>query len=250
MELLNHGWDTLKRMPRPVAVYIGWLIVITISYRVFSTVLEDQLKEANPALFGLLRLGGTIALAAAAALVTAIYFAELGKGTDRPLWKCAGATDAARRFFLIWFLCNLVLLTTEQFLMAAAERSDDQASAILVPIYLFFSVSYLPVGACVMFYGKLHWPELGEALQPILRELSNVILVSFILFISILLQITIPFFFSLVLDPETPLALANLLLPALLILPVGVLECLAFVIMFQICMVHRSTDYDSDDFDF
>ncbi|MBI2426012.1 MAG: hypothetical protein HYV27_24520 [Candidatus Hydrogenedentes bacterium] len=249
MELLEEGWKTIKRMPRLVVGYILWWLLITVVYRVCSEAARS-LEGGNASAVALLRLGGLVALAASGAVLQSIYFAAIGREVDKPLWKCPAAGEAVRRFFLIWFLLILILLTTEQFMSIAAERGDEQAFAALLPIYIFLSAIYFPIAACIMFWGRLNWQELGEALLPMLREMSNVILVMFIMFVNIMLQITVPAAFAPLLDSETPLAPQNLLLPALLSIPSGLLDCLSFVIMFRICMIHRTTDYDSDDFDF
>ncbi len=242
MPLLTDAWKSLRRNRTPVGIYIlcNTLLILILQ---LGNILLSKYVGNGPAppwaavfdiLFDLLCVGAGSAL-------QAVIFAEIGKEIDRPLWKCAGPRDALRRFFMVWFILNLIVLMIAHLQMGAAKADNAELLAMLMFFMLLFFPFYVPLGACAMYWGRLEWSELPEALRPIVRMVPGVLVV---LGLG-LLQWILPQLMTELTPPG--LLRAAFFVPLDILL--ALLEVLAFAAMWRLCMQHRDTDFsNSGDF--
>jgi hypothetical protein len=187
-----------------------------------------------------LMFGSDIFVAAGSALAQCLAFTLLGKEIDRPVWRVDGMFDALRRFYFLWFGLKLMEIA---FIRVQAAAFSIWGSGGPAPFFwgLLFamSVMIIPFGACVMFHGKMVWREIGEALLPLYRYASQVLALCLASLAILFLLLFIPaeLDFNKWLDPG---------LEALY----GVWECVVFIGVWLICITHRETPHENNDFDF
>ena len=187
---------------------------------------------------GLISMLATVLNASATAALQAIFFARLGTRIDRPLWRCTGPGDALKRFFMPWFILNLGMLALMQLTM----RFNTSQAAML--FFMFFMVGFIvmvPLGTCIMYHGRLHWPEVPIALQPIAKQFSPSMAVMAISFLEFMLLLV---FFEMVLKYE--ILQTSSTLSALVNAPFALIECFVVAAMFRVCMIHRDSLSDED----
>lgn len=229
--------------------YIGAHILLTIAVRALEHALGANVDPAlAPSWYPAYNLGRQFVCAAIIAAVQAVLFARLGKAIDRPLWKCTGDAEALRRFFTLWFVINLIGVTMEQCAINAQNSGDEALQGLVALLYIPAYLLLPLLAACIMYFGKLDWANLLEALAPFGRQLR---LAAGALLVML---------FCLVANDAGAIALRNILgddgldravvLPALVIALPAALECLAFTVMWRVCMADRDSHYYEDPYDF
>ena len=236
--LLADAWHSLKRNQAPLGLYVLLLTAVNLLYRLASGHVEGFVEpDALPSWYPIYAIAADLFLAAGFSAVQAVVFAMFGREIDRPLWKCEGPGDALRRFFIVWFILNLVILTVIRLQVRAAEADAAQVVIALDFLMLGLYLFALPVGACVMYWGRLNWEELGESLAPIARQFPLVVVVLAINFGQYILH--------LILVDLLPQARADSpIVLAIADIPFHLLDCFAFAAMWRICMLHRDTSYE------
>ena len=176
-------------------------------------------------------------------LLLAVVFARLGKDIDRPLWKCQGARDAIRRFFVLWLIINLYFLMLYR-LQRVAMLNDGEDVALFIELLVMTSyiVAY-PAGACVMYMGKLDWAQLGQGLKPLARKFDLAFPILAVNFAGYVL-LTVGMFAGAGLS-SIP---ARVALPAVLNFSMALIDCFVFCAMWRVCMINRD-DPDTEDND-
>lgn len=185
-----------------------------------------------PLAYGAVDLAIKLLYAAAISVLYAVLFATLGRAIDRPLWKCEVPIEAVRRFFMPWFILNLVMTLLINVQGNASSRDVSDAIEIL---QFLLGPFIIPLGACVMHRGALNWEEIGPTLAPIGRQLR--------LFIAVLWLGMLLYFFQQIaaeLLPGGPDALAQRVVAAALAdIPIWLIEAVIFCMAWRICMLDR-----------
>lgn len=186
-----------------------------------------------PVPFTLFNILHEILFAAALAALYAVLLAALGREIDRPLWKCSLPREALQRFFTVWFILTLTTFVLRDF-QANANNPEAQ---LAIEVFLIFSLPFvIPLGACVMHHGALHWEELPAILAPLGRHFNLFLPVLLVGLFQYLLQLTL----AAAVPPVThPYAQAAAL--SLVNLPAAWLDLLMFAISWRICALHRDT---------
>ncbi len=234
---MNLPAEALKDMQRhgaAVARYIVAIMLTLISYRLLAFAAQHGLSEdAHPQLFAAARLMAALYLAVAASAAQAVFLAQLGAAIDVPLWKYKGTQDALQRFFVIWFIINLFLITLIDIQTRLLGADIEDAAAFMELLIMAAHVAAMPVGACIMHWGALDWSELGEALRPLGRLLSLAVFPFAIGFIQYALA-------SARMAGATDNMLANLLFLSVTDVPLMMLDVFIFVLVWRLCMHHRT----------
>lgn len=180
-----------------------------------------------------------ILMAMATAAVQVVVFNWLGAATDRPLWKVMPLREAIAKFFQLWLIINLLVLAGLQSTQWVTASAGDSSGASLFLLWLVLSGFALPFGAAVMFYRNSSRAELKLAAQTLVDQLPHLLLVLLLWFgvnalvWAILLSQTLPVF-------ATPV----------MVVVLAYLDCVVFVYVWLLCIVHRDHPRDEDDWDF
>lgn len=246
MILLQDAWKSLKLNQAILFSYMGIVVAFSIAYSLVDRFVFDAFPEGETPLWvPVYQLFMALVHAGFAAALQAICFARLGRDIDRPLWKCESDTEALRRFFEPWFLLNLVLVMLVHLAVRAQASGDESLWAGLQTIFMLFFVVTIPIGACIMYHGKLVWPELPEALRPMLYQMPHTLTVILVLLLEfVLISVNASVFQSL----QSPTKYFYLPITDV---PVAFLDCLAFAAMWRVCMIQRDAGTeDQDPFEF
>lgn len=193
-----------------------------------------EFVENPPASLRLINLAMLLAVVVVYAGAQAIAFSRFGKRLDRPLWKSGGDKEALQRFFVLWLLLNLVVVTVQNTLRLT---NDEQAQLALFMFSIVLAGLAVPLGACIMFSGRFSWQSLGEDLAPIGRQLPYFTGLWFFAFFALL------FLHGLMVE------LPRWALPLVSALSIQV-DCLVFCMAWLLCMRDRDEAESGDDLDF
>lgn len=227
------------------AIFSGAHILLTLVRAPF----EPAVDETVPNTLLILDIVLLLVLVHAIAFAQTIAFSRLGREIDRPLWKIRTDGEALKRFFMMWALINL----TANGLLELSERDFGGGDAVAINILLLFAglgaiVVSVPVGACIMFTGRVSSRAIGESLAPIFRQPARAGVVFLIMMAQML---TVFLFLSLLVreDGQLPSMVARLGIGLVSGIVQVYLDCLAVAATWHLCMVDRET-VDDIDFDF
>ncbi len=247
--MLSLWSDSSKRFRENSAYVTGYVAcsaVVAAVYRIANAaVAADVDKAAPPPWIAAFRLASLLWLAVGASLCAAAFFSMIGRRVDRPLWKCAGWQDGVRRFFLPWFIINLCQLMVIDMMLKLGEAGMQSALPSLFMLDLALQAFCLPVGVCIMYWGRLDWGQLPSALEPIYGQFLLTIPVLFIgLGQWILIDLR-----SAMIPTDTGL---DILWMGLYDAVLDCITCFAFIMMWRVCMLHRdrSMEGGGNPFDF
>jgi hypothetical protein len=227
------------------AIFSGAHILLTL----VSAPFEPAVDETVPSTFLILDIVLFLVFVHVIALAQTIAFSRLGREIDRPLWKIRTDGEALTRFFMMWALINL----TANGLLKLADSDFGGGDAAAINILLLFAgtgaiVVSIPVGACIMFTGRVSSRAIGESLAPIIRQPARTGIVFLIMIAQVL---TVFLFLSLLVreDGQLPSMFVRLGIGLASGIVQVYLECLAVAATWHLCMVDRET-VDDIDFDF
>ncbi len=236
MPLLKHAWTCVVSHPKPCVLYIVLNVIAGGMYHFGELAVKGFIPETQtPPWAFAYSIGMDILLAALSSVFQAVFFAQLGKEIDRPLWKCADARTALNRFWLPWFIINLVFITVFRLQWRFAQSDSGDSVLIFEFAILLLYLFAIPVGTCIMHWGRLDWTELGDALSPMAKHFPLLLAVLGLNFFQWMLHLMVGFS----LPESQSWGLAPLL--ALVNAPFALLDCVAFAATWQICMIHRNS---------
>ncbi len=246
MEFLGGGLRALERNWQIVVAFAAVNAALSLATGAWDYSTANELIGPVPEMAErVIRFVRPLAVGAIIALLHAIAFAYMGKDIDRPLWKLNGPDDALNRFFLPWFI--LILMTLLPWRLFEFFGLEQSGATVLSFVFLMavLEAFVIPVGACIMFAGRLDWQHIGAHLLPIIDELPRVAVLLFIGFIAYLFI----FFSSVLAVPREGAGLDWLYkLPAIAVLG-SIVSLLIFAAMWEILRIHRDTA-DHNDLDF
>ncbi|MBI2433097.1 MAG: hypothetical protein HYV26_09525 [Candidatus Hydrogenedentes bacterium] len=254
MPILADAWESLKRNQSALFLYVGGRCLLTLIINT-ATILLGITPDSDSSWIHAFEFSTDLLDAAAYSALMAIVFARMGEDIDRPLWRCPSDREALRRFFVPWFIINIALLTMIQLSGRAAKAENSDLAGSLGLLILLATLVAVPIGACIMYHGRLRWSELDEALKPLIAHLDLMLPVFGVLLLQFLLlmlaaALHVPW-------DELPdkslwsLVKTQALFWAIASVPLNALDCLAFAMVWRICMIHRDEGVDdSDPFDF
>jgi len=247
MEAIAEAEKALVRNWRLVAMYMAATVLVVM----LSVTLDGQLDKIvpeetspKPAWYVLATLFIDIAFVGLVAAIQAVGFAALGAEIDRPLWKSEGHVDALRRFTGLWFIISLLYVAIVRMQGSFFDQGMESAAATLFLPRILWTCAYMPVGVCIMFGGKLVWEEIPDRLSPVFQLYPRAAVAFGLGFLQFLvwdiILASIPEAYH---KSALVLGMANI--------PILLLECLAFAVMWYTCMEYRDTAHErDDDFDF
>ena len=123
MILLRDAWKHLVRNQGYLCTYLLICLGIGALYHGCAEFIHVRYPDATalPGWVAPFRFILRLLLIAGYALVQSCIFSAFGKDIDKPLWKCAGIKDAIQRFFPLWFLINLIMISFFQFLVISQK---------------------------------------------------------------------------------------------------------------------------------
>ena len=241
MPTLQEAWTSLKRNPVPVYAYVLAMMAAGALYGAIDFGITQIIEEEHPpAWMPLYNAGMQVFFSALAGAIQAAALAMLGRELDKPLWKCEGGVAGLRRFLLPWFIINLLFHAAMMTEIRAAQTESQGLLATAEVLIVMMYVFAVPVGACVMFWGRFEWSELGEALSPLTTQIRLTLIVALLGFVGYFVHALYIEF--LVRGYWTPI-----IGPALIQLPFATVDLLQFAVVWDICRLHRSTDDAHDD---
>lgn len=247
MEIIADAEKALLRNWRSVALYMAASVALVIAYVGMYNWLEVRVPEdtsPKPTWYLVVTLVMELTMTGAVAALQAILFAEIGAEIDRPLWKSGGYVDALKRFMGLWFMVSLIYLAIVRIQGSLLEQGLQTAAVTLELPRILWSCAYMPVAVCIMYGGKLVWEEVPERLSPMFHQYRRAAVafgLGFLQFIAWdVMMASLPEAYQ---KSAVVRGLANL--------PLLLLECLAFAVMWHACMAYRDTAHErDDDFDF
>ncbi len=246
LTLWSDSYKNLRENAAYATGYVACSAVVAAVVRIANAVVMALVdKEAPPAWIPVFRLVSLLWLAIGASLCAAAFFSLIGRRIDRPLWKCLGWRDGIRRFFLPWFILNLCQMMVIDLMVKLGEAGMQSALQSVIMLSLALQAFCLPLGACIMYWGRLDWGQIPSVLEPIYGQFLLVIPVLFIglgqWFLGHLRIEIIP--------TDTGL---DILWLGLYDVVLDFATCFAFVMMWRVCMIHRdrSMEGGGNPFDF
>jgi hypothetical protein len=247
VQLLAHARDALVRNWRIVLLYLVASLVVLTGY---SFAFEAMIKAVpvdmtpKPLWYVVSSLSLDLLFVVLIAAFQAVSFALIGEEMDRPLWKCAGWQDGLKRFFTLWFIVNLLYITSARLPMSAPESIHLEVYVLMALFRFGLTVLGVPLGACIVYGGGLRWEDVPGMLAPFFR-----------LFPMAFVALSLGFLQWLIIDVASGLLQADqssVWLLSVVNVPLIILECLAFAVMWLVCMHHRdiADEFEDDDFDF
>jgi len=162
--LVNDGLRALARHPLLVLLMMLALLALSAAVNLPMGYAFQQVDPKQlPLWFRLLNIASTLILSAGLAAIYAVAFALLGRAIDMPLWKCSGALEALRRFFVPWFILTFPAMTARTI---QSTTTSAELYFLLESLLFFWGLFIIPVGACVMHHGALVWEELARPSPP------------------------------------------------------------------------------------
>ena len=245
MELVRRGLDALRLHLDWVAIYVGVHVLVMLVLR--GIYLQMPSENPLPVWVPAVRIIEEVGFVALISVLQAIIFARFGKELEKPLWKCGDDKEAVQRFFMIWFIWNLFWSLIVQFKIRAIKAEALDLAYFLELITLFGSMFFIPVGVAIMYWGRLEWKELWEALRPTRRHPEFLFPAMLLGFLGYMMRdVVLSLLLSMDVDLET-----SLTAPAIAITLPALIELLAFTVMWQACVYDRNNPpEDDDEFDF
>lgn len=225
------------------ALFAYWAIILPVA--ALDIARQQFLEGAESAFQGwrnaLISVTLMVLESAATALAASVAFSRMGRELDKPLWKVQDDGEAVRRFFPLWFLFSLALGVFSLISTLLAVVTEDAALHLaLLLMYVVAAVLTIPLGACIMFSGRVHRDRLGETLQPIANQALGIAV--FVLF-GVVAYI---FLLSLAISIPPHLAFAKLAIHIV----GGYCDCVIFAGVWLIYRADRDSPPDEEDFDF
>jgi len=154
-------------------------------------------------------------------------------------------TDGLARFFMPWLIINLLLVMLADIHMHFFRLEQEDLASLLELALMALHVAALPLGAAIMYWGALSWPDLPATLAPLTRFFRLTLQALGVgLFQYVLLGVRASF-----LEPDRVWTLA---LYAVTDIPILMLDVIIFAQVWRICMLNSTTPPTADDspFDF
>lgn len=246
LKLWSDSWKHLRENSAYAGGYVLSSAVVGAVYRSATEAVGGAASGGEgPGWLGLFRFGSLLWLAVGAALCSSAFFSLMGRRIDRPLWRCAGWQDGMRRFFLPWLILYLLLIAVIDAIIRLGEASVDGALSSLLMVHLALSLLVLPIGTCIMYFGRLDWGKVGHALEPMHGQFLLTLQVVCVCFA----QWVLAFMSDLLVPGDTGL---DILWLGLYDVVLDYMTCFAFVMMWRVCMIHRDRSMEGGDnpFDF
>jgi len=242
LDLLRDAFQSLRRNRISVLAYfLGSAAIVTVYRGVLQTLRNHSVMDPPPPWLAIVTIGADVLLAAAVSALQAVLFAQIGKEIDRPLWKCNGSRDALQRFFMPWFIINLLMLMLIKLQFQAVQAANNEIALLVEFFQLALFLLFIPLGACVMYAGRLNWRELPENLLPVARVYPPM------LFVFLLGAAQYIYHRAVFLLLPAPL-LESLLVSAFLDVPPLLADCLTFAAMWRVCMLYRDMAPEDTDY--
>lgn len=247
MNLIAQAEKALVRNWRAVALYLLGTTVVLALYFAGELGLDKAVpRDSYPK--PVWYVGASLLLdifqAIAIAALQALTFARIGAEIDRPLWKYAGPADALRRFFVLWFIVALIFFAISQLQFSMYQQGLQHAVDALELPRLFWICASVPAAVCIMYGGELKWDEIPDRLSPLFHLFPKALIAFMLGFLQYFL-----YEFALLWLADAMRAFVFLRL--VVQVPIVLLECLTFAVMWLVCMEYRDTATErDDDFDF
>lgn len=239
MAFLKQAFAGPFRVPAALILYAAALILSSWLHYGVEHVLETEVWGAMPsAVENTIRLARDLAIVVIAALVMPIAFAMIGRDLARPLWKVGVPGEALRRFFVLWFLLNLLVVTVSQITGRLME-ADSPAAGLMIGLTIILYATYIMVGAAVMYHGRFGTEDFSKAMTPLVREFSQTGLLLLVALFTVLVALFTE------IEVENLSWLYHAPISAVLS---AVLECVVFSGAWIICMTSQETPDDDLDF--
>ncbi len=248
MQLLSQAEAALLRNWRVVCLYIVTTVVVVTVYGLAMDAMTEAVpEETRPKPFWYIyaSIGLDLGQVGIIAALQAIALAYIGREMDQPLWKCAHWQDALKRFFSYWFIVNLIYVTSSKLSLSVPDAIAADFGVLMFFFRFMLTLVAVPLGACIMHGGGLHWKEIPGLLAPFFRLFDKTLLAIALGFLQYVILLSILAFV-----PEQ--VLKSVWLWSFVNAPLALLECLAFAVMWLVCMQYRevASEFEDDDFDF
>lgn len=239
VEILAQAVSVVQGNLKAFAIYIaitvtGGSLLTTASYLTGGPAEPGTVTGASFA--ALLAL--EVVVAVLFSLAQCIAFARFAREMDYPIWRIGSDRDAVRLFFKPWIALNLLYLIPLVSASWAYEvlGNEDMAGSFSL-LGLFATVVYIPIGACIMFFGAVERPSTAECLAPLTRQFPKTLVV---LLLSAAVVFMCQLMFGLTRSQEW--------LHPLIFIIFGYFDCVIFTAVFLVCMLDRQApeDIDSD----
>lgn len=239
--MFSEAFQGLQQNLRTLLLYAGSITLCQSGRLLVELLYLVPVKETlDPRYLNAYTFSATILTALVLAAIQSVCFARFGEKIDRPFWKISGDWEAIKRFYKLWFLLDLGILTLMSIPTAILDQTgDEELAAMLQVLTLGIAVLALPFGSAVMFYGKFAREEVKAAIHTLASQFPRVIVI-------MALNYCVAIVLSSILAAET---MTPWLSPLVFIVDAYV-DCLIFCCIWYLCIAHRDEDTEDIDFDF
>ena len=196
----------------------------------------DENTDVLPPLLHVYHAASLMLIAAFSAAARSTAFARLAARLDFPRWRISGHKEALRRFFLMWFVLDVIAVETPVLVLpfVGQQLGMPEFAGALFYLWVAYVLLIVPVGTCVMFHGHFRKTEAGEIFQPLLERIGPTLAILVISFVAL--------FFQMVL---LEVAKDMKVLYPLIDIAFVYLECVFFAAYWLICLDYRDNNDDT-----
>jgi len=242
LQILAEAFRDVHRNPGPLFLYLAITVGMSIGLAVLQYVVKRLgIEESLPAVSQSIGFVRDIVLALGDAVAASIAFSRLGRELDKPLWKIEGDWEALRRFFLPWFILSLGFVAVIQLLRAAVGSDAASGAVVAADVgVIVLAACIVPLGACIMFHGRLDWREIPESLSPLAKQFPLALVFFLLGFVVFGLLGDIHVLLARSLDVRN-----SAVAPVIEVLD-GYFECVIFAGIWEICRISRDMIEEHD----
>lgn len=234
MNALRFGFRAVQENLRSLAVYAALALAISVGlilvrYVVGDVAFEDVLSPAS--------LGMQALVAFVGAVAQTVAFTWMGQHLGRPLWKMS-LQEGFQHFFGLWLFIQTLESALWVVCSAVAQSSSDDTLAVsLLLAFMPIFVSTTPVGATIMYQGRVTGSHLRHGAHILVDLLPQTLVIA--LFSGAAL------FLLLILSAST----IEWARPLVSVVAVYI-DVAVFAAVWSLCSYHEHASGDEDDLDF
>jgi hypothetical protein len=246
LTIIRDAIDAVQHNLRAFFIYLAFILPVGLANLLWDLLeFKELLTGMAPATTNLCAVGIQLAGAAVASLGCSVAFSMMGRDIDHPMWRISGSGEAIRRYFGLWFLLVLVDVVLVQALQLAHDLWPMGGAAGIVSLMrMAINAAIIPVGASIMFLGRPHFGNLGEAIAPLFRQFpKSLVLMALGVFILSLFHVVLGVLLLTEPAPSIPMIMAA---GAVLSVIGAYFDCVVFAGAWIICMIDRDTTEEQD----
>lgn len=241
-------WDKLKakriEILRWASIYIWIHTLLYFIYKWISIkLLSEETSPLPDHILPLFDTGNELILIAGISALQAVVFARLGAMLDYPIWRCRSDQEAIQRFFLLWFIVNLILAGLTRIASSLDHYGFSDLGVLVGILGLVANVLYFPMTVCWMHSGEKRTEdeEWTRVFRPLTRQFSDSLGMWVIIVVSLLGVLYIYELPSMQEDSEFAIVVSTALM-----IPMAGVDIVVFCWTWILCIQYRDLGLDDE----